>query len=146
MRSPLQSLLTCLLAAVYGGLALLGPGLHLFLSDHGQHEDSDFVACATHASHNEAHWKDHLARLSHSMAEAFDQAGEPAVHATNCVSESHACPVCHFVASARGVPPRLAPDAARPHVNAIVLCASQRFSTPIYLGPQAPRAPPLAHV
>jgi hypothetical protein len=140
VKSPVRKLLTYAITAVYGGLSLLGQGLHLLSEEHGPHFGGNVVECESHhGSHDAAACILNLA----GPLEA-EQSGVPQLRANGCVTYSHACEVCEFLAQARSLPPQLAAAIERPHVAIIAPCVPPSFSALINLGPHAPRGPPIA--
>ena len=128
MRRSLRKLLTCSLLATYAGVSLLGYGLHWLTSGEDHHHDLCRVVCTEHA------------HASHDHAD-HDHAS-PSFTTGGCVTDSHACEICEFLAHAVSQPPQIATTPDLHVLVADVPCHSQDFNSPTILGLHAPRGPP----
>jgi hypothetical protein len=123
MRNLGQKLLSFSLLALYGGIALLGHGLHEFAPHH--HADV--------ASHSHAHPGCSHAHHHHHHAPAPETPG---------VTDHHDCEVCALLDQHRGEQPSVATEiASQPLVTQAVTITPQTTGV-IPLGPTAPRGPP----
>jgi hypothetical protein len=148
MKRLLQHSIACAIAAIYSGIALLGPGLHHFDGNHGNHIGNHVVECSEHDhSHLAAH--DHHADCELSRQARLDPAdvgngrsNTPSFEAGGCRLHSHACDVCHFLGQIRGAIVAQPLAIAHHRVGADALLIADSALLPLALGPQAPRGPP----
>jgi hypothetical protein len=137
--------LSYLLLAIYGGISILGDGLHLLTHEAGHHHGL-YVACYVAHGHADAdHGNCHDPGCSASdVADYYLSSSERGVAASDCANCSHVCEACAFLGQALSQPAELA---APIDWQPLVVAAASR-PQPIYspgsLGPHAPRGPPLS--
>lgn len=122
MRNLGRKLLTATLTALYGGIALLGYGLHELAPHHHHHPAAP---AHSHAGCTHAHHHRH--------------APPPA---TPGFSDSHECEVCAFLDQHQSDRPQLAVEVAWQPTITAVAAATPQFSPITSIGLAAPRGPP----
>jgi hypothetical protein len=116
MRRLPQTLVTGLLLAIYGGIAVLGYGLHDLAPEDAHHHHHRFAA--TH-----------------------QESGSP-IFRTGSVDDDHDCDICVFLDQARGERPQIATGIIWQHLVAAIEFVVPRVSSQTTLVSHAPRGPP----
>ena len=125
-----RKLLTAGLAAYYGGIALLGYGLHELSPAHNHGASGTVV---THA-HSHSHCVGHSHR--HTHAPKTPAPGVPGI------SDSHECEICVFLDQLRGERPQLAVAIHWQHFTVEVVSSTPEDFSQAILGLHSPRGPP----
>lgn len=131
---------------IYGGISVLGDGLHMLMHEAGHHHGLDVVCCETH-SHADA---DHHCDCHDPGCSASDDAdyclssAERIVTASDCATHSHVCEVCAFLIQALSQPAEVAAPIDWQPLVVAAASRPQPIYSPTSLGPHAPRGPPLA--
>jgi len=121
MRFLPRKLLTAGLLAIYGGIAVLGYGLHEFAPAHHHGAVAEFVChgdCGGHAHQ-------HLATSGKSL------------------TSSHECEICVFLDQLRSERPMLTAEVVWQHHVAAVYAATPRIIFQATPGLHVPRGPPI---
>jgi hypothetical protein len=131
MRNKYRHLLSCFLLATYASIALLGDGLHSLLPE-GEHHHHGLYVVAYHGD-----------RELEPVASSARGAEYASLAASDCDADSHLCEICTFLYQAISQPAEVAaPVESQPLI--VVACAKpQAIYSPIALGLQAARGPPL---
>jgi hypothetical protein len=142
MRSLPHKLSAWTLLAIYGGVSLLGHGLH-WLSPHEHHHHGLVVAHHSHAEHAHGHCHGHCHHDYDACELAERSSGSHAQTGWRSgATDGHDCDICEFLAQARGqkmhAPPAIV---SAPLVSSAAIWL-QRSYTPTSLGSHAPRGPP----
>jgi hypothetical protein len=147
MRRNGSKLLTSVILAIYGGISLLGHGLHWLLPEEGHHHGLHVVACSSHR-HELDHDCDHhhhAHQHHHGPSESGDDGGnsrEQTVQSNECGTHSHLCEICNFLSQARGERTQLAAAVDwQPLADAVVSRPEQSYKL-TSLSQHAPRGPP----
>jgi hypothetical protein len=127
-----RKLLTACLLAYYGGIALVGHGLHELSGANCHHPP---VAARPVASHPHPHHQHGACAGHHHHHRAPAPAGDTA-------GDGHNCEICEFLAQLRGEVPQLAAAEFTEHLVVAAVAASPPFLAPIAIGLHAPRGPP----
>jgi hypothetical protein len=122
MRLLLRKLPNFALLAVYGGVAVLGYGLHELSSVDHHHHGMTAVPCAAHSGHHHDHG--------------------PAP-AGACLGNLHECDVCEFLSQIRSEQPQLYAADVWQHLVAAVTFTVPQSCSQTTLGLHAPRGPPV---
>lgn len=135
--------LSCVLLAIYGGISVLGDGLHLLTHEAGHHHGLHVICRSIHghadALHNACHDPECSASVEAGYYLSF---ADSVVTASACAGESHVCEACAFLSQALSQPAEVAaPIGWKPLVVAIAK-SSRPIYSPESLGPHAPRGPP----
>jgi hypothetical protein len=142
MRLFPRKLVTCLLLAVYGGISLLGHGLHELAPGHGHHHGLAVVTCAVH-SHGHGHGECSLGHHQHGSGHNDGTAAGPlTVQSGGCAEQSQLCDVCVFLAQMRSGQPQLLTGAVWQHLVSAVAVRVPLLSYQTALRLHAPRGPP----
>ena len=115
MRRIPQRLATGLLLVLYGGISLLGYGLHDLVPEDAHHH--------------------------HEVSVEHDVAGPPAF--TAAADDDHECDICQFLDQARSVPPEIQTAVVWQHLVAALEIAAPRFTSQTAELSHAPRGPPV---
>ena len=129
MRPKHHQLLSYLLLATYAGISLLGDGLHALLPE-GEHHHHHGLYVVQHADHGH----DAVARGSSEYAE---------LTASDCDADSHLCEICAFLYQSISQPAEVAASIEWQPLVVVACAKPQAVYSPIALGPQAARGPPL---
>jgi hypothetical protein len=131
MRSLPRKLLTAGLLALYGGIALLGYGLHDLAPGHVHGAAGECVAHDhDHGDHS------HGACESHSHHHAAIPTGKS-------LTSSHECEICIFLQQMRSERPTLTAEFVWQHLFAAVTIETPRIVLLAVPGLHAPRGPPM---
>ena len=166
MRFLSRKLLTLALVASYGGIALVGQGLHYLAPHAGHHHGLQVVECSHedgdghhhhhghvhgHHSHTQA-GHDHHACVMKPSARADGCAGHECgkndglvLASSRCDTHSHLCEICAFLLQLRSERPVLASAVSQPLAEAAV-CVPTLLYTPTSLGLHRLRGPPRSTV
>jgi hypothetical protein len=117
MRRIPHQVVTGLLLAIYGGIAVLGYGLHELVPDGAHHHH-------------------------HSLAAAHQESGPLAFRSGGSVDDDHDCDICAFLDQARCDRPQVATSIIWQHLIAAIDVAAPRVSSQTALVSHAPRGPP----
>jgi hypothetical protein len=134
------------LIVAYGGISILGHGLHWLAVEDGHHHGLEIVRCTIHGDgHHHAHAHDHATDHcdSHDSSNRGSKNHDAlCVTAGGCVVHSHKCEICAFLALASGSRPTLNEIVLGQHLVGSTALAQQLpyFST--LLGWHTPRGPP----
>lgn len=150
MRPFYRHFVTCSLLALYGGVALVGHGLHWLSSADHHHHGPKVARCATHDhAHAHGHCAHHHAHHHHphhhDLANAGSADSEKPLHfaPSNGAAHSHECEICTFLVQLRGERPQLASTILGQHLVVVARAAMQRSYSLALLSPHAPRGPPI---
>jgi hypothetical protein len=134
-----QKLATYLLLAIYGGIAVLGHGLHELSTAHHHHHDAhEHAADGGCAHHHHGHTHKHTSQSrSDDRAEAF-----ASVHGSLSDGHGHACEICDFLDQNRSFPTDLPVDRASRPLAVAVSIAAPRIESLVIPGLYSPRGPP----
>ena len=117
MRRIPHQLVTGVLLAIYGGIAVLGYGLHELVPEDAHHHH-------------------------HGLAAVHQDAGPTAFRTSGSVVDDHDCAICVFLDQARSDRPQVAASIIWQHLVAAIEVVVPRITsqaTPIF---HAPRGPP----
>jgi hypothetical protein len=139
-----RRILSYVLLAIYGGISILGDGLHLLTHEAGHHHGLNVVCRAIHGHADADHDNCHNPECSFSdVAEYGSSSADKVVTASGCASDSHVCEACAFLSQALSQPAEVA---APIDWQPLVVAAASRpesIYSPTSVGPHAPRGPPL---
>ena len=130
MRRFGRKLLTVGLVALYGGISLLGYGLHELAPAH-HHGSLSQVAAHDHCHGDHCHG-DH--------ADHDDRHGPATTSATLC--DSHECDVCVFLAQMRSERPLVVAGVGWQYFVGDAVIVAPRIASQTILGLHIPRGPP----
>ena len=129
MTRTARNLVAFAVIAAYGGISLLGHGLHWLLPEDGHHHGHEIVRCAVHGS-------DHHHGHHHHTDESCTQQGATlcetqhdeslSVTAGGCIAHSHDCEICAFLALA---------SSERPQISTLFIAQHLTGSAPLAEGP-----------
>jgi hypothetical protein len=117
MRRIPHQLVTGLLLAIYGGIAVLGYGLHELVPEDAHHHH-------------------------HRLAAAHQEPGPVAFRSGGAADDDHDCDICVFLDQARSDKPQVAASIIWQHVIAAIDVVGPRVSSQTTLVSHAPRGPP----
>jgi len=145
MRSLTQKLSAWTLLAIYGGVALLGHGLH-WLSPHEHHHHGLAHVQHSHAGHSHTHG--HGPHDDHGTCELAQQSTGPHPETgvrivSVAAADGHDCDICEFLAQARSQTLKAQPAVVSTRLVSAVASAPQRPYTAISLDSHSPRGPPM---
>jgi hypothetical protein len=146
MTSLPQKLATCLLLAVYGGIAVLGHGLHELSPAHHHHAGHEHSAGGGCAHHHHGHTHSHgtahsLAHHGHSHCDDRDQAFASA-HGSFTDGHGHVCEICDFLDQNRSFQLELPADLSSQPLTVAVSIATPCIESLTVPGLYSPRGPP----
>ena len=133
------------IAAIYGCISLLGPGLHMLSGGDGLHVGSQVVECAEHDHHHSHHHDDcelHEHGEHATTAHTASRSSSSEIASQACDMHAHDCDVCQFLGQTRSQTPAMAAAISRPLAVASWPSITQDHLSAAPLGPQAPRGPP----
>ncbi len=136
MRILGRKLLTAGLVALYGGIALLGYGLHELSPVHQHAAIGNSSVGHGAIGHAAGHVHSHGKCASHVHRHA-------PIPVAPGYSDSHECDVCVFLDQMRSERPQLVSDVVWQHIVADTVIASPRIVSQTVLGLHAPRGPPM---
>jgi hypothetical protein len=144
MKLAARKLLTLALLATYGGVALLGQGLHVLAPHAGHHHGLEVVGCSIHGDEHFHHHHDAKCDHDHGPAEHADaeRGSGPVITSSECAAHSHLCEICAFLLQLRSERAVLTAAVDWQPVAVAAVSLPQRFYTPTLFGPHAPRGPP----
>jgi hypothetical protein len=145
MKSAVRKILSLALLAAYGGIALLGQGLHVLAPHAGHHHGLEVIRCSIHG---DEHFHDHHdAECDHDHGPAgpaeVEHGGGLVVTSSECAAESHLCEICAFLFQLRSDRSVLTAAVDWQPVAVAAVSLPQRSYTPTIVGPHAPRGPPV---
>ncbi|HEY4231816.1 MAG TPA: hypothetical protein VGM76_00175 [Lacipirellulaceae bacterium] len=117
MRRIPHQFLTGLLLAIYGGISLLGYGLHELVPEDAHHH--------------------------HGLPLAHQGSGPPAFKTGGSVDDDHDCDICVFLDQARSAQPQIQTAIVWQHLVAAVEIAAPRITSQTTELSHAPRGPPI---
>jgi hypothetical protein len=132
MRTLPRKLLTAGLLAIYGGIAVVGYGLHDLAPGHHHGPAGE---CMAHDHGHDGHSHDACDSLLHRRA-ASSPCGES-------ISDSHECEICLFLAQIRSERPTLAAEVVWQFQVAAVTVDTPHILSQAVAGLHAPRGPPI---
>jgi hypothetical protein len=137
MRLPHRQFLRYVLLATYASISLLGDGLHLLLpeGDHQHHHHGIYVV--SHSCHDEQH-ADH----DHDN-DPCDCAEDAPLAISESDADSHVCEICSFLLDAVSQLAEVSGPIDWQPLIVVAHANPQPIYSLTYLGPQAPRGPPL---
>ena len=149
MRRIHGQLPTLAILATYGGIAILGQGLHVLAPHAGHHHGLEVVRCSIHGDEHSHHHHDHHHgecdhHHDHGPANHADveHGGGTIVTSSECEAHSHLCEICAFLFQLRSERAVLAAAVDCQPVAVAADSLPQRSYTPTVVGPHAPRGPP----
>jgi hypothetical protein len=116
MRRTPKNLVTGLLLFLYGGIAVLGYGLHDLVPEDAHHH--------------------------HELAVVHQGTGPLAFKAGGSVDDDHDCEICAFLDQARSAQPQVQSAVVWQHLVAAIEIVTPRLSSQISELSHAPRGPP----
>ena len=117
MRRIPHQLVTGLLLAIYGGIAVLGYGLHELAPEDAHHHH-------------------------HGLAVAHQESGPPAFRSGGSADDDHDCDICVFLDQARSDRPQVATSIIWQRFVAAIDVVAPRISSQTTHVSHAPRGPP----
>jgi hypothetical protein len=117
MRRLPQKLVTGVLLAIYGGIAVLGYGLHELVPEDAHHH--------------------------HALAAVHHESGPPAFKAGGNVDGDHDCDICVFLDQARSVQPQVQSAIVWHHVVAAIEFKAPHLASQTAELSHGPRGPPV---
>jgi hypothetical protein len=132
MRIIGRKLLTAGLVALYGGISLLGYGLHELAPAHHHHAELG------HSAHACQHCSGH----EHCDPAANDDLAAESAAIGNAAHDSHECEICVFLAQMRSEQPLVVAEIAWQHFVADAVIVAPRIASQTILGLHIPRGPP----
>ncbi len=144
MNPAARKILSLALLAAYGGIALLGQGLHVFAPHAGHHHGLEVVRCSIHGDEHFHHHHDGECDHDHGPAKHADakHSHGPVVTSRQCAAHSHLCEICVFLLQLRSDRAVLTAGVDCQPVAVAAMLLPQRSYTPTIVGPHAPRGPP----
>jgi hypothetical protein len=141
-----RQIVTILLIAAYGGISILGHGLHWLAAHDGHHHGLEIVRCSIHGDgHHHAHAHDHGSQHcdSHKTPTVGSRNDDAlCLTAGGCIAHSHQCEFCAFLTLASGNRPTLIEIALGQHLVGSAALAEQLPYVSTRLGWHPPRGPP----
>ena len=131
MRPKHRHLLSYLLLATYAGISLLGDGLHELAPEVGHHHHGLYVVTAS---------QEHGLYDHHIVSK--NDAG-PVLAASEFDVDAHLCEICAYIYQSLSQPAEVAASIDWQPLAVVAPSRPQPIYSPIQLGPQAPRGPPL---
>jgi hypothetical protein len=132
MRSFPRKLLTAGLLAIYGGIAVLGYGLHDLAP--GQVHS----AAGEHVAHDHGHG-DH----SHGAGDGHSHSHAASSPSGKSISDSHECEICIFLSQMRSERPTFSAEVVWQFQVAAVAVETPCIVSQAICGLHAPRGPPI---
>jgi hypothetical protein len=145
MANIRRQVVAIVLIAAYGGISILGHGLHLLAVEDCYHQGLEVVRCSVHgAGHHHGHTHDDGSEHcgSHNTPSSESEDDTLGVTAGGCVAHSHQCEICAFLALVTGSRPNISEIAIGQQVIGSTLLVEQLSNLTALPGPHTPRGPP----
>jgi hypothetical protein len=145
MTRATRNIVAFALIAAYGGISLLGHGLHWLVPENGHHHGHEIVRCAVHGSehhHGHAHHADESCPQHGATLCETQHDESPSVTAGDYIAHSHNCEICAFLALASGERPQICALFIAQHVAGSVPLSEQLAHSSATFGWHSPRGPP----